>query len=145
MTNKLIEGLIADPRKIFIFDGFGAVVTAFMLGIVLVKFEFFFGIPSSTLYLLAVIPIFYMIYDAYAYQKSDNQIGSYLKGIATLNLMYCVVSLGFAFYHEELTIWGWIYVIGEIIIIVILSIFELKVGNRLNNSQVSPTSNPPIG
>ncbi|WP_234974633.1 hypothetical protein [Tenacibaculum agarivorans] len=113
-------------------DGIGATVSAFLLGILLVRFEKLFGIPTSSLYFLAVIPLFFIVYDFYCYHKSHHKTGALLKGIAILNLMYCGVSLGFAVYHfDTITILGWIYIVIEIIIVFFLALIEFTVGEEL--------------
>ena len=136
MIPNLIKKIKQNPKILFLIDGVGALVTAFFLGFVLIKFEHFFGIPSSVLKVLAVIPIFYALYDFYCYQKENLPIGKFLKGIAIMNLIYCCISLGMAFYHKEpITIFGWVYVINEIIIIVALAIFELKTSKEMMNDE----------
>lgn len=117
-------------KKLFLFDGLGALTSAFMLGIVLVKLHHLFGIPKNTLYLLAAIPCFFAVYDFYCYFKIDTNLNKYLKGIAFANLLYCLLSICLAIYHKQLiTYLGWLYIIGEIIIVAALSIFELKAAN----------------
>jgi len=121
-----------NPRQLFIIDGLGALTSALLLGIVLVRFEDFFGIPSSVLYTLAFIPILFAIYDLYCYRNKNRQIAFYLKGIAILNLSYCCLSLFLSFQHKEsITVWGWLYIIGEVIVIAILSWVEYNTANRL--------------
>lgn len=133
MITQQIEKIASSPKILFFIDGMGAGLTAFMLGLVLVRLEWFFGIPSTTLYFLAVIPLLFVIYDLYCYHRVGKKSSQYLRGIAIMNLMYCLLSLGFAFYHSGvITIWGWIYIINEIMIIIALVIFELKVANKLN-------------
>ena len=132
MLTSLIESLRRIPKKLFIVDGIGALLTTFLLSVILTKFESFFGIPSSTLYLMAVFPVVYFIFDLYAYNASSEYTGRNLKMIAIMNLLYCCISFGFCIYHmQEVTIWGWLYVLGEIAIIIFLSIFEISVGNGL--------------
>ncbi|WP_428742277.1 hypothetical protein [Tenacibaculum sp.] len=126
MVKKQIKNLLLNPKKLFLIDGLGAFVSAFLLGVVLVKFESIFGIPPSTLYLLAILPVFFAFYDFYCYQKKDSKQKQFLKWIALMNLLYCSLSIGAALYHlETITRLGWIYISGEVIIIIILSITEL--------------------
>ena len=87
MTNRLIEKLSVHPKILFVVDGLGAGLTAIMLGTVLVKFERFFGIPSATLYILAMIPIAFIIYDVYCYAQVDKKVALCLKGIAVMNVL----------------------------------------------------------
>jgi drug/metabolite transporter (DMT)-like permease len=118
----------ANPKKLFLIDGFGAIVSAILLGIVLVKLQSIFGIPKSTLYFLASIPCFFAFYDFYCYYKIDKKVALFLKGIAIANLIYCCLSVGLAIYHiEEITKLGWIYILTEILIVCGLAFIELKV------------------
>ncbi len=114
-------------RKLFLLDGFGAILSAILLGIVLVKLERLFGIPKSTLYVLASLPCLFAIYDFYCYFKIEKNLKKFLKGIAIVNLLYCCLSIGLAFYHyQEITYLGWTYIIVEILIVVTLAIIELS-------------------
>jgi len=137
MFMKIIEQLVRDPKKLFLIDGLGAVLSACLLGIVLVKFESVFGIPKAVLYFLAAIPIFFALYDLFSYQKESHRLGHYLKGIAIMNLAYCVLSIGLSLYHKEvIKFWGWYYIVSEVAIILLLVSIELKVSRKLEeNSQ----------
>ena len=127
----LITKAELNPKKLFLIDGFGAILSAFLLGVVLVKFEEIFGIPTSVLYFLATIPIFFVIYDVFCYQK-HLKIGLLLKGIAVLNILYCCVSIGLISYHfSSITILGWTYVIVEIILVSFLAMIEFRVGKTI--------------
>jgi hypothetical protein len=127
----LITKAELNPKKLFLIDGFGAILSAFLLGVVLVKFEEIFGIPTSVLYFLATIPIFFVIYDVFCYQK-HLKIGLLLKGIAVLNILYCCISIGLIFYHfSSIKILGWTYIIVEIILVSFLAVIEFRVGKRI--------------
>ena len=118
-------------------DGFGAIISAVMLGIVLVKFEEYFGIPKSTLYFLASLSCFFAIYDFYSYLKIENKLAIFLKRIAIVNIIYCFLSIGVAFYHHErITYLGWSYVVLEIIIVLTIALIELKAVNNYNKKLI---------
>lgn len=120
-------------KNLFLLDGLGAILSAFLLGIVLVKLESYFGIPKKALYILAALPCLFMIYDFFCYYKIERNLAKYLKGIAIVNLLYCCLSIGMAIYHQEvISSLGWIYLIVEIIVVMILAIIELKVANKFN-------------
>jgi len=115
------------PRQLFLFDGLGALLSAFLLGVVLVKWEHLIGMPRPTLYFLAFLPCLFAVYDFFCYFKINKGLAPYLKYIAYANLSYCLISLVLATQHyEQLTKLGWFYFISEIIIVVSLAIFELK-------------------
>lgn len=59
---SIINKITSNPKMIFIIDGFGAVISAFLLGVILVMFEDTFGMPRQTLYLLALIAVGFAFY-----------------------------------------------------------------------------------
>ena len=127
----LITKAELNPKKLFLIDAFGAILSAFLLGVVLVKFEEIFGIPTSVLYFLATIPILFVIYDVFCYQK-HLKIGLLLKGVAVLNILYCCISIGLISYHfSTITILGWTYIIVESILVSCLAMIEFRVGKRI--------------
>lgn len=137
MLKKLFVKLEQDPKSIFIVDGIGALITAFSLGVVLMNLEGIFGIPKTTLRVLAIVPVLYVVYDCVSYFKAGKQVSYYLKGIAILNLMYCPLSIGLALYDgQRITLLGWTYLIIEVLVIFAIAIFELSLAKRLgdNNS-----------
>ena len=123
-------------KNLFLLDGLGAMLSAFLLGIVLVHFEKFFGIPRITLYFLAALPCFFALYDFYCYFKIERKLGELLKGIAIINLLYCCLSIGLAFYHHQLiTTMGWGYIILEIIIVATLAIYEWQSAEKYTKTK----------
>lgn len=142
MIKKLLKNVILNPKKLFLIDGLGAFLSAFLLGVVLVKFESTIGIPPSSLYFLTVFPLIFTMYDFYCYRKNHNNLRCFLKGIAVVNLLYFCLSIGVAFLHRKtITNLGWIYIIVEVFIITILSNFELKVAKQLTkktNKKLEP-------
>lgn len=134
MIEKTLNNLYSNPRNLFLVDAAGALLSAFLLGVVLVQFESFFGIPRQTLYILAIIPCFFSGYDLMCYFRIHQNTGPFLRGIAYANILYCGLSLAFAFYHYQIiTFWGWLYIISEIIIVLALARIEIKV-SRLKRS-----------
>ncbi|TDQ23768.1 hypothetical protein [Tenacibaculum caenipelagi] len=133
MIKQIIEFSILNPKKLFLIDGFGATLSALLLGLVLVKYESVFGIPPSTLYLLALLPVFFIIYDFYCYfKKGSKKQTQFLKRIALINLLYCCLSIGAAFYHSKtITNLGWTYILVEVLIIIVLAIIEFTTAKRL--------------
>ena len=114
----MIKQFPKHPKNLFLLDGVGALLSAFLLGVVLVRFESVFGIPPKSLYILAAIPCFFAFYDliCYLYLKSNH--GTYLRILAIFNLGYCLLSLSLAFQHRnQLLPLGWSYLVLEIVLI----------------------------
>jgi hypothetical protein len=136
MTSEdLLEWAMGNPGKLFQIDGLGALLSALMLGFALVSLEKYFGIPKSTLYILAFVPCFFAAYDLYCYSTLNGNVGPYLIGIGIANLLYCFLSIGFAVYHHTtITILGSVYIVIELIIVCTLAIFEIKTARAIQSS-----------
>ena len=118
-----------NPKQLFLLDAIGALVSAMMLGVVLVHFQEFFGIDSNTLYFLASFPMLFAVIDIYGYLLTIKRIGRFLQLIALLNLGYCLISLGAVILlHEGISVLGWTYILLEIIILLFLGMLEWQVG-----------------
>ncbi len=121
----------ANVKKLFYLDALGALLSVFLLGIVLVQLEWFFGFPKSALYILASIPVIFFIYDLLCLKLIKSNLGPYLKIIAIANISYCFISIGFAVYHQaSVTIWGWVYLFLETIILIILALIEWRTAQK---------------
>lgn len=123
---RLLDSLNRNPGDLFLIDGFGAIVSAFLLGIVFVRLESLVGIPTSTLYLLAILPCMFALYDLLCFLVSANP-GIFLKGIASLNITFCCISIGLAWcHHNTITYFGWAYILLETTVIFALVRLELR-------------------
>ena len=121
-------------EQLLLIDAAGASLSAFLLGIVLTRFESTFGMPSNTLYLLALLPCLFAVYDLISYMLVTKDHAPYLKGIAFANWMYCATSFGFAVYHhQKLTTLGWSYFLVEIFIVAFLAGIEFRVASNSTN------------
>lgn len=131
-AERLIQWGRENPGRLFLIDGFGALVSALLLGVVLVSYEDVFGIPRPTLYVLALFPCLFGVYDLYSYRYAGKNTTHFLKGIAIMNLSYCFLSVGLALYHyASLTYWGWTYILLEVVIVSALASLEYRVAQSL--------------
>ncbi len=129
ITNKLA----ANPKRLFLVDGLGALLTALLLGVVLVRFEVLFGMPKTTLYLLSLIAIVYTIYSFCCCFFNFSNWRPYLKAIIIANILYCILTTWLVFYFFSLlTILGLVYFLLEIIVICFLIVIELRVFTNKN-------------
>ena len=86
-----------------------------------------FGIPITELYFLGVLAVIYATYSFTCYIKDLNHWEPFMKAIAIANLFHCCLTIGLIIYYfEQITIWGMLYFIGEMIIVIPLAILELK-------------------
>lgn len=132
MAATFITSVGRNPKRLFLIDGIGALVSAAMLGLVLVRFEAFFGMPEQALMLLAAAPIGFALYDIVSYLTASRHTAILLKGISLLNVGYCGFSVALLVKHaDQLTTWGWLYFVGELLIVLTLAGIEWNAARRL--------------
>ncbi len=120
-----------SPKNFFLIDGLGAIVSAIMLGVVLVRFEEFFGMPAAVLYGLAGAAAVFAVYSFSCHFFFMEKWQPFLRLIGTVNLLYCGLTLGMVIYWQEpLTAWGIAYFVGEMAIVVTLAITELGTAKK---------------
>jgi hypothetical protein len=133
MLNRTLGIVNKNPKTLFVIDGLGALLSTFLLALVLAQFEHIFGMPRKSLYLLAIFPCLYAVFDLNCIVKEILSVPPFLKAIAILNFSYCLISFGFAIYHyQELTVLGWLYFIGEILVVASLAAIEYKTAKMLS-------------
>lgn len=131
---QIINKTTINPKILFLIDGSGALLSAFLLGMFLTRFESTFGMPKTALYFLAFFPCIFVIYDLYCYFQTNENWKYFLKAIALANIAYCIISITTIFYHfDTLTILGLIYFLIEFTIVIILASIELK---TISNSKL---------
>lgn len=126
-----MSNLRTNPKRLFLIDGIGALVSMFFLGVVLVWLEDKIGMPIQVLYFLAVLPSFFAVYSFSCHYFLTNNWKPFLRGIAILNLLYCCLTISLLFYYNHhLTILGWTYFIVELIVLFVLITVEFKASSK---------------
>ncbi len=114
-----------NPRKIFLIDAIGALVSALLLFLVVGRVQPSFGISYDTIFSLAIIACNYFFFSLYSYLFLYKKPFRYLKMIALLNGLYSVLIL-VLFYHEFNTLapLGKLYMIGDAAIVFAIATAE---------------------
>lgn len=123
--------LALPPKTLFLIDGLGALLSAFLLGVVLANFESTFGMPRKTLYFLSALACLFALYSFWNYWKFKGNGKPYLRVIATVNLAYCLLTASLVIYfRQELTTWGWLYFLLEMVVIIGLVVVEFRTAGK---------------
>ncbi|WP_286969933.1 hypothetical protein [Flavobacterium sp. UBA4854] len=131
ILNNLIGHLAENPRKLFLIDSLGAVLTAFFLFTIMRHFNEYFGIPKTALAYLAVIAVCFCFYSSACFLFLKRRWALFISLIGFANLLYCVLAIGLLIkYCHLLTIIGTAYFLIEIVIICGLSYIELNAAKR---------------
>jgi hypothetical protein len=134
MLKQFIQKYNLTPRKLLLIDGIGALVSALLLGVLLVRYHLHIGLPVSTLYLLAGIALLIAFFSLSNYFFNTKATGLVIAYIGFLNIGYCIFTLIVINQPMgRLSIVGWIYFLIEISIIIMLAILEIKAAKRYNN------------
>lgn len=124
-----------NPKRIFVIDACGAVVSATSLGIIMPLFQDSFGMPLPILQILALVAVVFAIYSFSCYFISVQNWKLFLKIIMIANALYCLLTAGLAgFFYPFLTLLGIIYFVLEILVICFViwvekRVLHLKAGN----------------
>jgi hypothetical protein len=119
------------PRRIFIVDGIGAIVSAICLGLILPFFQDSFGMPPGILYLLALVAVVFAVYSFTCYKFISGNRRPFLKLIILANVLYCGLTIVMMLYFfKQLTTWDLIYFILESVVIIVLINLEYWVLTR---------------
>lgn len=131
---KVINRLAEEPRKLFLIDSLGALLTAFLLFVVLRRHHEFFGVANGTLTLLAGIAAVFSIFSASCFLFLKGNWAPFIQAISIANVLYCIVTLGLVFIPgSEISLAGKIYFLGEILVVCGLVYVELAVAKAIKN------------
>lgn len=117
-----------NSKSIFLMDGLGAGLTTILLVVVLKRHNEYFGMPQDILTILSILALILSIYSFSCFAFSKSNLSKLLKIIIVANLIYCFLTLNLVIYFSnQLTIFGLLYFVGEILIICSLVMIELKI------------------
>lgn len=127
--NKLIK-----YRQLFLLDGSGAILSAFLIGVVLVMYQFAIGMPIWELKILALMACGFAVHSLYSYFRVTTRWRFHLKIVAINNLLYCCLTAVFVIYFcKELTLLGILYFVLEMALVIGLAYWEYKVATAQQN------------
>jgi hypothetical protein len=127
LTTRIISKLKTNPKTIFLIDGFGAMLTSFLLLGILRPFQEYFGMHKDILTLLSLIALTFVVYSFCCYFFLKVNWKPFLFGISIANFMYCCLTLGLVYFlYSELTILGVGYFLAEVVVVMGLVLVEWK-------------------
>ena len=132
---KFLQELTTNPKRIFLVDALGALLTAISLFVIVVQLEYSFGIPSKVIYIMSGTAFSLFIYSISCHLLIKLNWKPFLGVIIACNSIYSLVSIGLLIKHsEKLTELGWIYFMLELTVILIIVIVEYSAYTNLGES-----------
>ncbi len=86
-------------RKLLYIDGLGALISAILLGIIMIEYRAYFGMPIEILYPLATIALIFAMFSISCASIVKGSLKKHLGLIAFLNIAYCGLSSLLVFYY----------------------------------------------
>jgi len=131
MMQNLINNFQQEPRRLLLVDALGALLSAALLYFLLMPHADLIGLPQKHINGLAIGALCLMAYDLIARIVYTAERRWTIAGIALLNTLYCVTTLGLlALHYPTITLLGWGYFLGESAIIVVLVYLEWRVSAK---------------
>ncbi len=107
-------------------DSVGACLSGVSLAIPYLYVELF-GMPRETLIIFFIIAMIYASYSMIVYLINSMNWKFYLRIIGIFNIAYCTFTLYHVFINSNsISLLGFLYFFIEIVIVLVLSIFEIK-------------------
>jgi hypothetical protein len=123
--NKTVNLFAAKPKILFLTDGLGALLTAFLLFVVLRNFNGYFGVSQKMLTWLSMIAAIFCFYSMICFVTLKGNWAPFIKAIGIANLIY----------SPGLTVAGAIYFLAEIAIIGVLVYVEFQAANAIRQNE----------
>lgn len=126
--------MMLTPRKAFLTDGAGALLSAILLISVVAPFENVFGLSRNYVITLFIPALAFACYSLGCYYLNFSQWKPLLRIIVVANLVYCVLTLVIPILQRRsVTALGLLYFIGEIVIILTIVRIELITLKKVNH------------
>lgn len=130
---KNVTYFISYPRRLFLADGLGALLTVVLTLGVLARWTHWFGMPAEALYKLAIAGSVLVLYSFGCGLFIRRGFSPCLRVIAFANVGYAFATLVLCVvYRGEVTPLGWAYFIGECLVLMAVAGAEWKVAAALD-------------
>lgn len=123
---SLISYFSAHPRRLFLADSLGALLSAALLGL-LACFEGFFGLRAG----LAGGACVLAAYSGSCFLRHPRNVRPWLALMIAANAAYAGVSAGVLLFFPPQRIWGQLYLAAELAVLALLLYAEVRVLLRL--------------
>jgi hypothetical protein len=130
VSYPFFKQLTFAPKTLFLMDGLGAFLTAFLLIVLVGPLEEYMGMPQRAIHFLTSIAAAFCVYSFGCFFWVSRRWQAFLRAIAIANLLYGCLTIGLVlFYFPQMTRLGIAYFVLELVVVGILVSVELKTAN----------------
>ncbi len=140
-TASLVRYFYLHPRRLFLLDGTGALLTAAALYGNYRYFDNCFQLPEDVFAMLFFAALYMAVFSFINVANPRNYTVFSLRFIGTANLLYALLTFSISLiYYKELAAIAFVYFGFEMLILFVLSTIEFKVARMLKSQGTN--SNP---
>lgn len=126
-----MKSALNDPRKLFLLDAIGALITSLILYLIIRQHALLFGVLPSASLKLSIIALVLSAYSFGCHFIVKKNHSRFLNTLATANIPYLITTLVLLTqFYERITNLGVLYFAIEAVIIVMLAMVEFRVAKR---------------
>lgn len=124
------DKLTSNPKRLFLVDGLGALLSVLFLGMVLPYYEGVFGVPKAVLLPLAGMAGVFAVYSLGCSFFMPRKWPVFLYTIAVANLLYAAYTTFLVFISDTpITFLGQVYFWAELAVLSFLIVIEITVAS----------------
>lgn len=126
--------LESDEKRIFLIDAIGAFLSFVCLKFVLPTLQEHVGLSVDILQLLSIPALCFLLISGASFIGMLRPAWKYLRLIIQLNLGYAIITTTvLILYRTEVLTLGWIYFLGELVILLLLVWLEKTLLSRMTS------------
>lgn len=136
MYKKLTHILIANPKKIFLIDFSGAIMSLSSLLLISRYFNAYFDIPDEVVKYLSIGALILILYSFSCLLFLKNTCVKFIKILAFSNILYCFLTILIAIlFFKQITLLAVLYFAIELSVISIIIALEFSIAKGIMNKQ----------
>lgn len=136
--NQLFQFFTNRPKQLFLLDAIGAFITATFIGIVMRNHNDIFGLPPQEAFVMSAIAYSFFCFSGFCYLFVKDNHYKYIFIIASANSLYILLSFFIFLNHfKDLTPFGIVYLISEMVTIMLLVTLEFSVAKKLKKKIIN--------
>ena len=126
MATNMLDRI--SPSKVFLVDGFGALLTAVFIHLLATFFIDWVGLPVKVLRILTLVALMMAVYSFCCHLFGKGNNSKWLRVIMVANLVYIMATaIILVIYRDQLKWPGLIYFLSEFVVVFILVRWEAKI------------------
>ncbi len=133
--NKILSYFLKTPKKIFLIDSLGAMMSSFGMFMICNFFQSHIGLSGDILFALALVGVMYSLYSMGCYLLLNSPSRPFILAIAFANGLYVITIMSLTYTHfHSITTLGLAYMVVESSLITLIAIVEYQIALHMHRN-----------